>query len=59
MIKKYFSFDVSSLCDFRVLFLQALSQPVLSDLGVLFTAGFGWMYLGLFCLLEVTRYAPD
>ena len=33
MIKKYFSFDVSSLCDIRELFLQALSQPVLSDLG--------------------------
>ena len=38
MIKECFSFDVSSLCDFRVI-LQALSQPVLSDMGVLFTAG--------------------
>ena len=39
MIKECFSFDVSSLCDFRALFLRALSQPVLSDLWVLFTAG--------------------
>ena len=39
MIKECFSFDVSSLCDSSVLFLRALSQPVLSDLWVLFTAG--------------------
>ena len=39
MINECFSFDVSSLCDPRVLFIRALSQPVLSDLGILFTPG--------------------
>ena len=39
MINECFSFDVSSLCDPCVLFIRALSQLVLSDLGVLFTAG--------------------
>ena len=29
---------MSSLCDPRLLFFRALSQPVLSDMGVLFTA---------------------
>ena len=39
MINECFSFDVSSLCDPHVLFIRALSQPVLSDMGALFTAG--------------------
>ena len=39
MINECFSFEVSSLCDPCVLLIWALSQPVLSDLGVLFTAG--------------------
>ena len=38
MINECLSFDVSSLCDPRLLLIWALSQPVLSDLRVLFTA---------------------
>ena len=39
IINECFLFDVSSPCDPCVLFIRALSQPVLSDLGILFTGG--------------------
>ena len=51
----YCGSNVSLPCDRPVLFNRVLSQPVLSDLGLLVTL----MCLERFCIREVTPCGPD